>query len=246
MWHVLMAPLRWIWERLTALAALAFPMFAGNRSTRGLGPVTRRVLHLLILAAILLLLGFINHSFGLDRYLRVPLAALSGLREVWLPILFLLCYSLCWLGWYLWKVLGPDQALSGFPDIDIAWEEAMRALEQADIDPTQVPLFLVLGRPAVGEKALFQASQISFQVRQAPNRIDSPLYVYASRDAVYLSCAGASLLGRQAAILAGEGVADFEGILPGSESEAEPVDRFGTMISPRDIGSAGLACNAAM
>src|SRR4051812_48933760 len=118
MWNVLLAPLRWIWERLKGLAALAFPMFAGSRPARGLGPVARRVLHLMILVAILVLLGFLNYRLGLDRYLRVPLTSLSGLREVWLPILFLLCYGLCWLGWYLWRVLGPDQALVGFPDID--------------------------------------------------------------------------------------------------------------------------------
>ena len=53
MWNVLLAPLRWIWERLKGLAALAFPMFAASRPARGLGPVARRVLHLMILAAIL-------------------------------------------------------------------------------------------------------------------------------------------------------------------------------------------------
>jgi hypothetical protein len=214
----------------------------------------------IILALIVVVLGLINYIFALDRFLRVPLAPLSGLREVWLPILFLLCYALCWLGWYLWRLLGPDQELSAFPDIDLAWEEALRALSQADIDPRQVPLFLVLGRPAAGENALFQASQLSFQVRQAPNRIDSPLYVYASREAIYLSCAGASILGRQATILAGEGAAEVEGIPPESESapefesESAPDEgrpnRNATMISPRDFSSLEgprvLATSAAM
>src|SRR5437868_5812490 len=98
MWNALLAPLRWIWNGLTKLAALVFPMFAGARALRGPGPVALRVLHVVLLLLILVALGVVNVALGLDRYLRVPLAPLSILREVWLPILFLLFYILCWLG----------------------------------------------------------------------------------------------------------------------------------------------------
>src|SRR4051812_17715686 len=114
--NVLLAPVRWVWSGLKALGALAFPMFAGARALGGPGPLARRVLHVLTVVLILVALGVANVVFGLDRYLRVPLAPLTWLREVWLPILFLLIYSLCWIGWYLWRLLGPDQELSEFPD----------------------------------------------------------------------------------------------------------------------------------
>src|SRR3954463_11994257 len=114
-WNALLAPFKWAWNGLKQLGALIFPMFAGARTLRGPGPVARRVLHVLAVCAVLVALGVVNVVFGLDRYLRVPLAPLTWLREVWLPILFLLFYSLCWLGWFLWSLLGPDQELSDFP-----------------------------------------------------------------------------------------------------------------------------------
>src|SRR4051794_22875553 len=100
----LLAPLKWTWNSLKWLAGLVFPMFAGARALRGPGPAARRVLHAVLLVATLVALGIVNSVLGLDRYLRVPLSPLEGLREVWLPILFLLFYSLCWLGWFLWRL----------------------------------------------------------------------------------------------------------------------------------------------
>src|SRR5262249_52741041 len=78
------------------------------------------------------------------------------------------------------------------------------ALEREGIDVTEVPLFLVLGRPIEGEQGLFQAAQLQLVVNHVPSRTDAPLHVYANRDSVYVSCAGTSLLGRQAAVLAGQ------------------------------------------
>ena len=56
-----------------------------------------------------------------------------------------------------------------FPDISEAWEQGGRALNQAGIDLTEVPLFLVLGKPRAAEEALFTGGQLQLAVKQAPN-----------------------------------------------------------------------------
>src|SRR5207253_8500431 len=124
------------------------------------------------------------------------------LRHGWAPLLFLLIYVLMWLGWWLWKLLQPEEEASVFPDIDEAWAEAVKALEQGNIDITEVPLFLVVGKPAAAEEAMFAAAQLNLTVKQSPRRGDAPLHVYANRDGLYVTCAGACLSGRQAEILA--------------------------------------------
>jgi hypothetical protein len=165
---------------------------------------------------------------------------LRFLADIWLPILFLLMYVLAWLGWWLWTLLTAEVGPSSYPDVDEAWDEAVATLARAGIQVTDLPLFLVVGRPEgpedaeagergrKAEEVLFhQAAQLTLAVKQAPARPRSPLRVYASRDALYVTCAGASLLGRQAAILAGEaeaavgaGTTSADGV-----SYEEPIDK---------------------
>src|SRR5262249_35377134 len=87
-----------------------------------------------------------------------------------------------------------------FQDIDDAWSDAVKALDQAGIQVSDLPLFLVFGQPAGGEKTFFEAAQLSLTVSHEPSG-DRPLHVYANRDAIFVTCAGASLSGRQAADL---------------------------------------------
>ncbi len=114
-------------------------------------------------------------------------------------------YVLAWLGWWLWKLLVTDDSYAEFPDITEAWEDAMQALQQQRIDLRELPLFLLVGRTEGSMEALFKASRLPLEGRPAPARNDAPLHVFATRDAVYVTCEGASLLGRHAAGLAGEG-----------------------------------------
>ena len=163
-------------------------------------PVLRWAFRILLLALILVGLWLLNRHWELDRYVRAPLPVL---REFWLPLLFLLIYTVFGLGWMLWRTLGMDQDGSEFPDIDLAWDEALAAMTEAALDVREAPVFLVLGRPVGGERALFGAGNVKLQVKQVPRRSDSPLTVSANQDAVYVTCAGASLLGHYATLLAG-------------------------------------------
>lgn len=191
-----------IWNGFRQLLGLVLPFFSKATDLKGMGPQLRRLLHVVLLVTILALAGFINYYFDLDKLLRAP--GLPWLPRVWLPVLLLLIYVLFWLGWWLWQLLQPQEEASVFPDIDEAWAEAVKSLEQGNIGLTEAPLFLVVGKPAAPEEALFAAAHLNFTVKQSPRRSDAPLHVYANRDGIYVSCGGASLSGRQANILYSE------------------------------------------
>jgi hypothetical protein len=136
-------------------------------------------------------------------------------RQFFLPVLFLLVYALSWLGYWLWRLFGEEEAAADFPDVDAAWTEAVRKLDAAGIGLADAPLFLILGRPAAGLDALFQAGQVATTVR-APAAPEAPLRVYAQRDAIYVTCEGASAWGRMAALLSG----DFDSAGPATPTAA--------------------------
>jgi hypothetical protein len=220
------------------LAGLVLPFFAKARDFQGMGPALRWAIHILLVAAILVGLYFLNQLPKIYNNLTRP----EIVRAYWLPLLFIIVYVLGWLGWWLWRLLQPEEIYS-FPDIDAAWEEALAGLHHQGIDLTEAPLFLVLGRPAGGEAALFQATQLSLAVGGTPSRLDAPLHVYANRDAIFVTCAGASLLGRQAALLAEEpAYATGGGADAGPAVSGRPFDP-GMSIGAKSIGmhSVGLA-----
>ena len=186
---------------LKSVGGLVLPMFASARDVRRISAPVRWALHAILLVIILLALYAVHRWQDLDRYLWLPS---PSFRNLWLPLLFLLVYVLCWLGRWLWELLGLEQESVVFPDIDQAWQEATRALDKAGIDLTASPLFLVLGQPQGSEEPLLQGIQPRLVVNQAPRRPDAPLHVYANGEGIYFSCSGASLMGRQAELIGAE------------------------------------------
>src|SRR5262249_9426646 len=94
-----------------------------------------------------------------------------------------------------------------FPDIDRAWSQALQALERAEILLEETPLFLVLGGTDDGDEPLFHAAGFKALIRQVPQDSTEPLHVTANRDAIWVSCPGASVLGQQHTV-AGESAVD--------------------------------------
>src|SRR6516225_749755 len=146
-----------IWNGFRQLLGLILPFFSKARDLKGMGPQLRRVLHIILLIAILAVLAFLNRYLDFGTIVR---STNPYLRDYLLPLLFLLVYVIMWLGWWLWKLLQPQEEASIFPDIDDAWGDAVKALEQGNIDITEVPLFLVVGKPAVPEDAMFGAAHL--------------------------------------------------------------------------------------
>jgi hypothetical protein len=214
------------------LKAALFPplRWAGARASSS---VAVWVLHLVLVAGTLIVLYVVGVRVGLPDWIPS-----RWLKNIWLPLTALLLYALAWLVWWIWKLLfaGPDQ--QEFPDIDRAWAEALQALGQQGIRLTEVPLFLVLGRPEADEKCLFEAAQkVPWVVRNVPAGPTEPVRVFASRDAVFVTCAGACLLGKYAQHLANpapdqtEGTADAPDVsavetVGGGTLRPEPAKRF--------------------
>jgi hypothetical protein len=181
--------------------------YAGDRSALGRSrPALRYFVHYVLLAVAL---GIV---FYLNRRLQLPglLAEHQWAKDIWMPMLFLLLYGIALTGWWIYVLLVAPAEPTFFPDIDEAWEEAVQTLDQAGISLTETPLFLVLGRPESPEETLFQGSGINWLVKQAPVGGRHPLHVYANRDVIFVTCAGASLLGRQAALLSLENISEGE------------------------------------
>jgi hypothetical protein len=187
------------WTFCTRVGALILPFVGRARGLTQYGAGLLWTLRFILLAAAFVGLWLINKYVIPDSWIRPPI---KELRDWWLPILGALAYLLVVIGLWLLRLLGPEAEEEEFADIAQAWNEAQRSLNQAGIDLTEAPLFLVLGRPKAGEAALFDGSQLQLTVRQVPPDPGAPLHVYANRESIFVTCAGASLLGRQAAILA--------------------------------------------
>lgn len=192
------------WSTIWRVVALFTPFFTQSRYLKSIGRGLAWIVHIVFVIGIFVGLFWVNWYFEVDRYIKSPILRNAGLQNFWLPILWGLVYILAWLGWWLWRLLGPEEDLIEFPDIEQAWDEAVRSLHQNGIELTDAPLFFLLGRPKAEEEATFAAAQLQLKVSGAPTRPDAPLHVYAGREAIFVTCPGASLLGRQAAILAGE------------------------------------------
>ncbi len=156
---------------------------------------------MLIIVVTLVLVGaaVLNVWSGLDQFV-----ALSSwvLRVLWLPLVLLLILIILGVIWGLWRLAAEQRRASQFPDIDWAWEEATLGLRKAGISLDRAPLILVLGEPANGINALFQASRMSFMVSDLPRRPNAPVRIYATRDAIFVTCPESSVLARLASEMA--------------------------------------------
>src|SRR5262245_27464293 len=131
--------------------------YSPDRTTLGkVGAGIRYFLHFLLVFLVLVGLYFLNNYFRIHELIPRPVWA----RHYWLPIIFILLYALAFVGWWIYRLLMGESEASFFPDIDEAWDEAVAALDQAGISVTDVPLFLILGRPEAAEELLFQSAQL--------------------------------------------------------------------------------------
>jgi IcmF-related N-terminal domain len=191
------------WELTKALFGLAFPMFRGGGTIGATGgSLGAWIARAALLAVFLLGLGWLNQwpTLGLTSWIHY-----GRIRNFWLPLFAFSSYAMVWLGWVLYRVLsidiGPDA--TEFPDLDHAWNQAVDALTRAEIHLEETPLFLILGGTADGDEPLFRSAGIKAQVKQVPQDPTEPLHVTANRDAIWVSCPGASALGQQHSVVGG-------------------------------------------
>jgi hypothetical protein len=91
---------------------------------------------------------------------------------------------------------------SPFPDIDHAWKAGLAELERQGLNPTQIPIFLVLGSSGeVQEKSLMAASRLSLNVSAAPQG-PAALHWYANPEGIYIVATDVGCLSRLSALAA--------------------------------------------
>ena len=131
-------------------AGTVVPMFA-----RPVAPVALAwFVHVVLVIAIAVGLYFAQPHLHITEVIQKgPL----GFRPFWLPALFLLIYALTWSAAWLWQLLSPGQPITDFPDIDVAWDEIVAALQKAGIGIADTPIFLVFGEFPSGLEALFRS-----------------------------------------------------------------------------------------
>ncbi len=221
-------------DLVKGLFFLVFPMFDSAEAARSGDPAVRWLGRVIAVGIFLAILAAINQSaiFGLSNVIR---ASSPWVGRLWLPMLALCLYVMMWLGWLLFRLLSLDiePVGSDFPDIDRAWGLAIEAMGRADIHLDHAPLFLLLGWPSVTEDDFYRAAGIKGPIRQVPGDPDAPLHVTASRDGIWLTCSGASLLGQYRQENPGGG--PMEDVLATmSDQSADPFKTMG-------MGAAGAA-----
>ncbi|MDQ3330791.1 MAG: hypothetical protein M3552_09075, partial [Planctomycetota bacterium] len=83
-----------------------------------------------------------------------------------------------------------------FDDIRRAWDAGMAALDRVGLDIQWLPVFIVVGA-GEEEDALFRAARMSWKTT-APGREDAaPVRIYATEEAIFISCTGTGALAAQ-------------------------------------------------
>jgi hypothetical protein len=185
-------------SKIRSLVGLVIPIFADAADFRSWPAWVKVLVHCIILAVILSGLWWLNSLPAVQDLLQTR--ATTTIQKIYLPLIFILVYLLSWLGYFWWRLLNRGE-VAEFEDIHTAWRDGVRRLSQAGIGLGDAPLYLVVGRPVSGDDSLFLASQAKIEVR-APNVPDSPIRIFAGREAIYVTCSGASTWGRLADALA--------------------------------------------
>src|ERR1043165_3003990 len=146
------------------------------------GLAKRLVLHLGLVAVLTLALWYLGRLTGIERVVRSPA---GGLHHIWLPMLGLSVYALCWLCWGLWSSLDRPSRIKAWPDLDAAWKEMRSAIAHSEVDVETVPTILVLGPLSNGVQT-FLADTLG--AGKLPMRPGAPFHAFVRRDAFFIPC----------------------------------------------------------
>jgi type VI protein secretion system component VasK len=89
----------------------------------------------------------------------------------------------------------PADLVGKFPDIEAAWDEVLVRLHQAQIDPANQHVFLVIAPHEDWSTALIQSAGLQL-FAEAPETA-APIHAFATGDGVFLSASGASSFGTE-------------------------------------------------
>lgn len=201
-------------DKVRAGVGMLLPIFSDAADFRTWPGWLRWAVHLLLLGLVLgILVYVVQPQWGWvnDHLKRVS----TQVQPYYLALVFLLFYAFCWVAYGLIRAFAADEGAAEFPDLERAWKAAVADLARAGVrldDPDAAPpVFLVLGRPAGGMDALFQAAGLGdkpawkFRLR-SPAEPNARLVVYTCFDpyAVFVTVPDASGWAYLCAALAGD------------------------------------------
>src|SRR4051812_34475593 len=103
-----------VWDTLRRIVSLIVPFVSEGRHLRQWGQGIKWALRIILLVGLFVGLWWVNRYFELDRLISPPILRRFHLEKFWLPILAGLLLVLAWLGWWLWKLLGPEEEQADF------------------------------------------------------------------------------------------------------------------------------------
>ncbi|OYP35469.1 type VI secretion protein IcmF/TssM N-terminal domain-containing protein [Rhodopirellula sp. MGV] len=110
----------------------------------------------------------------------------GGFLSVELPVVMLLVFAIPAITWYALK-LWLEGEPSEHPEIDRVWDGALEAMRDHSIDPSETPIFMILGPGTVDNVNAFMAtSNTQFPVRHPLG--PAPIHVFANQQAIYVVC----------------------------------------------------------
>ena len=178
--------------------AVLYPFRVLSRIPSNIISSPRRMLGLSLQARAALLLFFslllAAIVWAVVNYLRLDIEQYSHFFWTELPAVAILVAVIPLVVWYALK-LWLEGEPSPFPDIDRTWKAAMEAMAEQSIDPSEAPIFLILG-PGNNDAvhSFMAASNITFPVRVPAG--PAPLHVFANQQSVYIVCTETCQLGR--------------------------------------------------
>lgn len=190
-----------IWDGIRSVFGLIVPAVAQAKDVRLLGPKLWAALHVAIIAFIVGLIYWANRKTHFAENWAQTNSQL--LKDLLPSILFLLLYAFTWVCKWVWDLFRPQALSSDFPDIDDAWERAIANMREKQLELTDAALFLIVGKSADGSQSLIPAGGVKNDFKQPVGK-EPPIRVFGSRDGIYVTCEGASLMARQAQLALSE------------------------------------------
>lgn len=219
-----------VWNQVRAFFGLIVPVFSKAGDFKGWGPGVWRFLHITAVVLFLLVLYVLNRAYAanVNQTFGTALPVIKR-NFLFLPLLGAALVALGWLLYWLLTLYGPAGEDVEFNDIHEAWTTGLRWLAEEGITIDEVPLYLVLGKPAAGDEAFFRAAEFGLNVF-APNA--GPVRFRANRHVVFVSAPDACLLSGLAEALPAGGSRTPDG------PDDAPVT-FGNMGQTVNVGALG-------
>ncbi len=198
------------------------------KATKTLWAGVRWLILLFLFVAFEYALYYFNDAINLGRWLP---DLSPRLKPYYAPLVGLIVVLVGVVLYFFFATWDTEEEESPFPDLDAAWQTALDAVNQAGILPHQVSLFIVLGRPEAPETNLFDGAGVKWVVKHSPPDPNAPLHVYAEKEtspksaypgAIYVTCRGASVLGKLAGILARDETVLPAAAGPGADASQNP------------------------